>query len=161
MLGPIRDPTTAPQIIKQIFCFGSVFKTFLGGKLFKCLLGAFLSLLCSSWEPPRREKYGFLIVKSHFLKMMLFGALRLLMSSVGSSWHLLAHSCPKMDPKMDPKSNLKNVKKRPPNCSNFRPYFRPHVGHHFGSHRPSLRPKTQQPISPWQTPFSFRFHKTA
>ena len=105
----------------KIDFFGSIFKTLFYEvlKLFKCLLGAFPSLLCSSWQPPRREKYGFPIVKWHFLKMMLFGALRLLMSSLGSSWHLLAHSCPKINPKMDPKSALKSVKKRPQNCSNF------------------------------------------
>ena len=41
-------------------------------ELFRWILGAFLSLLWSSWEPPRLKKYGFCIV--------FFGTLKLLMS---------------------------------------------------------------------------------
>ena len=53
----------------KIVFFGSVFGTlsFEVLKFFERLLGAFLSLLCSSWEAPRREKYGFPDVELHFL----------------------------------------------------------------------------------------------
>jgi len=96
-----------PKLLRKLsenlfFCY--IFRTLYYEvlKLFKCLLGAFLGLLYSSWEPPRREKHGFPIIRSHFLKMMLIGALRLLMSSLGSSLHLLAHA-PKWTPKWTPK----------------------------------------------------------
>ena len=39
----------------------------------------------------------------YFLQMLLFGTLRLLISSLGSSWRLLAQFDPKMDPKIGPK----------------------------------------------------------
>ena len=106
--GSISGSISAPKLVQKLFYFGSIFGTlFEVLKLFKCLLGAFLNLSCSSWEPPRREKYGFPIVKSHFLKIMLFGTLRLLMSSLESSWRILAHSNPKTDPKTDPKMDPK------------------------------------------------------
>ena len=76
-------------------------------KLFKCLLRAFLNLSFSSSEPPRREKYGFRMVKSHFLKMMHFGTLRFIMPSLESSWRILAHSISKPDPKTDLKMDPK------------------------------------------------------
>ena len=105
---PFWGSISAPKLVQKLF-FGSIFGTlsFEVLKLFKCLLGAFLNLSYSSWEPPRRKTYGFPIVKSHFLKMMLLGTLRLLMSSLESSWRILAHSNPKTDPKTDPKIDPK------------------------------------------------------
>ena len=123
ILGSISVSISAPKLVQKLFLFGSIFGTlsFEVLKLFKCLLGAFLNLSYSSWEPPRREKYGFPIVKSHFLKMMLFGTLRLLMSSLESSWRILAHSNPKTDPKTDPKMDPTWTQNWTKKCSIFGP----------------------------------------
>ena len=98
---------------QKINFFGSIFKTLFYEvlKLFKCLLGAFLSLLCSSWEPPRREKYVFPMVKWHFLKMILFGALKLFMALLGPSWLLLGPIWSQNDPENGPRNYPKVVPK--------------------------------------------------
>ena len=125
ILGSISGSISGPKLVQKLFYFGSIFGTlsFEVLKLFKCLLGAFLNLSYSSWEPPRREKYGFPIVKSHFLKMMLLGTLRLLMSSLESSWRILAHSNPKTDPKTDPKMDPKWTQNETRIWSIFGPIF--------------------------------------
>ena len=111
-------------MIKKLTFVGSIFRTVFYEvlKLFKCLLGAFLSLLCSSWEPPRREKYGFATVKSHFLKMMLFGALKLSMAFLDPSWLLLgpiwSQNGLENGPKKYPKVVQKMVQKTAPKMLN-------------------------------------------
>ena len=105
----ILGSISGPKFVQKIFYFGSIFGTlsFQVLKLFKCLLRAFLNLSYSSSEPPRREKYCFPIVKSHFLKMMHFGTLRFIMPSLESSWCILANYDPKTDPKKNPKISPK------------------------------------------------------
>ena len=105
----ISGSISGPKLVQKLFYFGSIFGTlsFQVLKLFKCLLRAFLNLSYSSWEPPRREKYGFPMVKSHFLKMKHFGTLRFIVPSLESSWCILSHYDPKMDPKTNPKMNPK------------------------------------------------------
>ena len=109
----IWRPQTAPKMVRKSTVFGSIFKPLFYQvlKLFKCLLGAFLSLLCSSWEPPRREKYCFLTVKWHFLKMIPFGALKLLMALLGPSWLLLGPIWFQKGPKNGPRNYPKVVQK--------------------------------------------------
>ena len=134
ILGSISGSISAPKLVQKLFVFGSIFGTlsFEVLKLFKCLLGAFLNLSYSSWEPPRRKKYGFPIVKSHFLKMMLLGTLRLLMSSLESSWRILAHSNPKTDPKTDPKMDPKWTQNFIQMCYIFGPLFEQFLDHFGG-----------------------------
>lgn len=83
--------------------------------LFTCLLRAVLSLLCSCWEPPRLDKYGFTAAKSHFLQLLLFGTLKLLGTFLGACWRVVAHFDSKltraMDPELAPKSATKMSKK--------------------------------------------------
>ena len=61
-------------------------------KLFKCLLRAVLSVLCSSWEPPRLKKYG--LLKKRTISLFVnaafgyFEALEVLLGSI------LAHHGP-------------------------------------------------------------------
>ena len=80
-------------------------------ELFRGLLGAFLGLLRLSWEASGSQKpkktNGFL----RFLKMQLFGSLRLLMALLGSSCPLFGRSGPKMGPKMVTKSGPKSDEK--------------------------------------------------
>ena len=54
-----------------------------------------------------------------FLQMQLFSTLRFLMSSLESSWRILAHSNPKTDPKTDPKIDLKLTQNWTKSCSIF------------------------------------------
>ena len=131
-LGSQNCSKNCPKI--HFFC--SIFKTLFYEvlKLFKCLLGAFLSLLCSSWEPPRREKYGFPIVKWHFLKMILFGALKLFMALLGPSWLLLG-----------PIWSQNGPENYPQNYQKLEPFWA----------------KNQQAVSSQHLRFSFRFHKKA
>ena len=83
--------------------------------LFGCLLGAFLGLLRLSWEASRVKKCRQSHAKTTFLKMQLFGSLKLLMALLGSSCPPFGRSGPKMGPKMvpkrDPKSDQKMVHK--------------------------------------------------
>ena len=74
VLGSSSGPKSAPKLVEQLIMFGSIFGTLLLEvlKLFKCLLGAFLSLLWASWEIP--------------------------MPSLGPSRRLLAQLNPKMAP---------------------------------------------------------------
>ena len=105
-------------------------------KLFKCLLGAFLNLLCSSWEasgPPKPEKKQMLF--QGFCKRSFFG----LWSSQWPSWtHLgafLARSDPKTVPEMTQKSTPKWSKKwlqqLPPKIRILRRFWAP-IWDHFG-----------------------------
>merc|ERR1712115_99315 len=99
------------------FCsfLGSLFDHFLTnfwttfGCLFGCLLGAFSGLLRFSWEASGskniKKTYGFL----RFLKMQLFGSLKLLMALLRSSCPLFGRSGPKMGPKMVPKTAPKSI----------------------------------------------------
>ena len=102
--------------IKLVFVcsfLGSLFNHFLTkfwttfGCLFGCLLGAFSGLLKFSWEASAskntKKNEGFL----RFLKMQLFGSLKLLMALLGSSRPLFGRSGPKMGPKMVPKNAQK------------------------------------------------------
>ena len=96
---------------------GSLFNHFLTkfwttfGCLFGCLLGAFSGLLKFSWEASAskntKKNEGFL----RFLKMQLFGSLKLLMALLGSSCPLFGRSGPKMGPKMGPQSGPKSDQK--------------------------------------------------
>ena len=122
----ILGSISGPKLVQKLFCFGSIFQTlsFEVLKLFKCLLRAFLNLSYSSWEPPRREKYGFPMVKSHFLKMMHFGTLRFIMPSLESSWCILANYDPRTHPKTDPKMDPKWTQNETKICSIFGPIFK-------------------------------------
>ena len=58
ILGSISGSISAPKLVQKLFFWGSIFGTlsFEVLKVFKCLLGAFLSLLCSSWEASGPQK---------------------------------------------------------------------------------------------------------
>ena len=115
------------KIGNHFFCsfLGSLFDHFLTkfwttfGCLFGCLLGAFSGLLRFSWEASgsknNKKTQGFL----RFLKMQLFGSLKLLMALLGSSCPLFGRSGPKMGPKMVPK----NAQKRNQRLSIFFKFF--------------------------------------
>ena len=102
-----------------INCFGPIFRTLFYEvlKLFKCLLGAFLSLWCSSWEASGPQKPLKNILFLRFLQMQLFGSLKLWMALLDPSWLLLgpiwSQNGPEHDPKKMPKSCPKNG---PKNC---------------------------------------------
>ena len=64
--------------------------------------------------------------------MMLFGTLRLLMSSLESSWRILAHSNPKTDPKTDPKMDPKWTQNWTQICYMFGPLFEQFLDHFGG-----------------------------
>ena len=121
----------------KIHFFGIHFKTLFYEvlKLFKCLLGAFPSLLCSSWQPPRREKYGFHIVKRHFLEMILFGALKLFIALLDPSWLLLgpiwSQNGPENHPRNYPKLVQKMIQKTAPPKMNSKTILGSNLGH-FG-----------------------------
>ena len=91
-------------------------------KFFKCLLGAFLSLLCSSWEasgPQKPQKtYSF----SMFFQIQLFGSLKLSMAILDPCWLLLgpiwSQNGPENDPKKYPKVVQKKIQKTAPKMSN-------------------------------------------
>ena len=90
-------------------CLTNVWTTF--GCLFGCLLGAFSGLLRFSWKPldPKTLKnYRFL----RFLRMQLFGSLKLRMALLGSSCPLFGRSGPKMGPKMIPKNAQKRNQRK-------------------------------------------------
>ena len=53
----------------------------------------------------------FQTVKSHFLQMLLFSTLGLLMSFLGPSWHIMALLKSKIAPNMDPKRRPQIMKK--------------------------------------------------
>ena len=114
-----------------MFVFGSVFRTFFEVlKLFKCLLGAFLNLLCSSWEASGKQK-----VFQGFCKCSFLG----LWSSQWPPWtqlrSFLARSGPKTVPKMAPQSTQKwsknKSKKLPPKSWILRRFWAP-IWDHFG-----------------------------
>ena len=117
VLVPILKPILGPKIGQNLLIFGSNFGSLLLGVLevFGCLLGAFLGLLRLSWEASRAKKCRQSPAKTTFLKMQLFGSLKLLMALLGSSCPLFGRSGPKMGPKMvpkrDPKSDQKMVHK--------------------------------------------------
>ena len=83
------------------------------------LLGPLEALLGGLWTQKPLKTLGFL----RFLKMQLFGSLKLLMALLDSSWPLLGRSGPKIGPKMGPKSSPKSdqkvFKKWPQKLSNF------------------------------------------
>ena len=94
--------------------FGSIFGTlyFEVLKFFKCLLGAFLSLLWSSWEPPRLEKHDFCIGKSHFCWMQFSVS----WSSWCPSWVHLGAAWPVFTPKWFPKWARSRTKSQKIKC---------------------------------------------
>ena len=67
------------------------------------LLGPLEDLLGGLWTQKPSKTYSFLM----FLKMQLFGCLKLLMVLLGSSLLLLGRSGPKMGTKMGPKTGPK------------------------------------------------------
>ena len=91
LLGPKMDPKTDPKPLQNSTFLRSIFG-FLFLKVLELsrdLLGAFLGLLRLSWEASGSQKpkktLGFL----RFLKMSLFGSLKLLMALLGTSCPLL------------------------------------------------------------------------
>ena len=71
------------------------------------LLGPLEALLGGLWTQKPSKTKSFL----RFLKMQLFGSLKVLMALLGSSCPLLGRSGPKMGPKMGPKSGPKSDQK--------------------------------------------------
>ena len=70
--------------------------------------------------------------------MQLFGTLRLLMSSLESSWRILAHSNPKTDPKTDPEMDPKWTQNWIQICYIVGPLFEQfwdHFGGPFGNQK--------------------------
>ena len=126
--------------------WGSIFRTVFSEvlKLFKCFLGAFLSLLCSSWEasgPQKPEKTnGFL----SFLQMQLFGSLKLSMALLDLSWLLLgpiwSQNGPENGPKKYPKVFQKMVQKTAPKKLNSKTI----LGSNLKQFWSQIAPKTQQ-----------------
>ena len=106
-------PRLGPKIASNFVNFWVQLRTFFVGvlELFGCLLGAFLVLLRLSWEASRAKKCRQSHAKTTFLKMQLFGSLKLLMALLGSSCSLFGRSGPKMGPKMVPKSGPKSDQK--------------------------------------------------
>ena len=141
ILGSVLGPKTSPKLVKTNWKTVN-FRTLIFRVLkhFKCLLRAVLSLLCSSWEPPRLKKYSFPVVKSHFLQLLLFGTLRLLRSFLGPSWRIMASLAPKWLPKWTQngaQQSEKNVQKWVYFLTSFLPFWGPILGSILG-------PKTQQ-----------------
>ena len=107
------DPQNVSKISQDFFNFWAQFWIFLLGvlELFGFLLGAFLGLLRLSWEASGPKNLQKLKVFLRFLKMQLFGSLKLLMALLGSSCPLFGRSGPKVGPKMVPKSGPKSDQK--------------------------------------------------
>ena len=150
ILGPIWDPKTAPKMIKQTCFFGSVFRMFFWG------LKALQVPLGSLPEPLMLLLRASPMVRSHSLKMMFLGTLRLLMSSLESSWRILAHSNPKTDPKTNPKINLKLTQNSTQMCSIFGPIFE-HCLDYFGG--PFWTPKIYRRNKPGLRKCGFTIRK--
>ena len=107
------------------------------------LLGTFSGLLRFSWEASgsknTKKLKGFL----RFLKMQLFGSLKLLMALLGSSCPLFGRSGPKMGPKMVPK----NAQKRNQQLTMFFCFVffaKLRWAQHKLQDRPVLKPKMDQ-----------------
>ena len=104
-------------------------------KLFKCLLGAFLSLLCSSWEASGPQKHWKTNCFLRFLQMQLFGSLKFSMALLDPSWLLLgpiwSQNGPENGPPKYPKVVQKRSKKLPPTSWILR-RFRAPIWDHFG-----------------------------
>ena len=113
VLGPILEPILGPQIDPKFVNFWVQFWIPFFGvlELFGCLLGAFLGFLRLSWEASGPKNLEKLKVFFRFLKMQLFGSLRLLMALLGSSCPLFGRSGPRMDPEMVTKSGPKSDEK--------------------------------------------------
>ena len=111
--GPQNGPQNGAKIGPKIANFWVPFwiPFFEVLELFGCLLGAFLGLLRLSWEASRAKKCRQSNAKTTFLKMQLFGSLKLLMALLGSSCPLFGRSGPKVGPKMVPKSGPKSDQK--------------------------------------------------
>merc|ERR1711976_176148 len=108
--GPKMGPKCASKLVQNLLIFGSNFGSLFFGvlELFGCLLGAFLGLLRLSWEASRAKKCRRSDANTTFLKMQLFGSLKLLMALLGSSYPLFGRSDPKMVPKTAPKKSRSN-----------------------------------------------------
>ena len=101
MLGSQNYSENGPTI----YFFGSIFRTLFYEvlKLFKCLLGAFLSLFCLSWEasgPQKPEKEVF--------KVFANAAFWVSEPLNGTLGPILAPSWPDLVPKLSPKNSPKN-----------------------------------------------------
>ena len=91
---------------------GSILDLFVGGfgalwVPLGSLLGSLEALLGGLLTQKPSKTNGF----SRFLKMQLFGSLKLLMALLGSSCPLFGRSGPKVGPKMVPKSGPKSDQK--------------------------------------------------
>ena len=106
-------------------------------KLFKCLLRAVLSVLCSSWEPPRPKNYSFPKTNHTFRNCcfsVLWGSWRPSWVNLGASWPTLA---PKWFTKCTQTKTRKSKQIR--NKWSFVNYILNrglnHFGVHFGPHK--------------------------
>ena len=109
----IFDPKNLSKINqKNVNFLGSILDLFVGGfgalwVPLGSLLGSLEALLGGLRTQKPSKTGGFL----RFLKMQLFGSLKLLMVLLGSSCPLFGRSGPKMDPKMVPKRGPKSDQK--------------------------------------------------
>ena len=92
-------PKMNPKLVQKLLIFGSLFGSlfFEVLELFGCLLGAFSGLLRLSWEASGPKNLKKLEVFLRFLKMQLFGSLKLLMALLGSLPPSWADLIPKWD----------------------------------------------------------------
>ena len=101
-MSPSLDPILIPKLVQNLLIFGPILDPFFLG---------FRSSLRFSWEASRAKKCRQSPAKTTFLKMQLFGSLKLLMALLGSSCPLFGRSGPKMGPKMVPKRGPKSDQK--------------------------------------------------
>ena len=143
--GAILVPKSVPKLTPKTRFWGFMFGTFFEVlKLFRCLVGASLSLLCSSWgrlgswEPPRLEKYWYCTGKHHFLKCcfsVLWGSRCLSCVHLGASYPVLS---PKWLPKWT-QNGTQNHTKKSKNRYSFEPHSWQFAGHFWNLFRASTR----------------------
>ena len=111
--GPQNGPKTAPKLhFFEVYFWTSFFEGFIAlSGPFGSLLGSLEALLGGLWTQKPSKTGGFL----RFLKMQLFGSLKLLMALLGSSCHLFGRSGPNMIPILVPK----RLKKHTQICPSF------------------------------------------
>ena len=118
-------PKIVPKLVQKLIMLGSIFGSLFCWVLevFGCPLGAFLGLLRFSWEASGPQKPSKTLCFLRFLRMQLFGSLKLLMALLGPSWPLLgpiwSQNGSQNGSKSGPESVQKLVQKSPPKiCKN-------------------------------------------
>ena len=113
-------------------------------KLFKCLLGAFLSLLCSSWEASGPQKHWKTNCFLRFLQMQLFGSLKFSMALLDPSWLLLGPIWSQNGPENGPPKYLKVVQKFVQKTDPKKLNSKTILGSNLKQFWSQITPKTQQ-----------------